>query len=55
MRSQGLKSTYLSDRTTLIKCYKLSANNKPCFCIGAVLIKLLCLTKLTNFRKLKKN
>jgi transcription elongation factor GreA-like protein len=29
MRRQGLKSTYLSARTNLIKCYKLSATTKP--------------------------
>ena len=29
MRRQGLKSTYLSTRTNLIKCYKLSATITP--------------------------
>ena len=37
MRRQGLKSTYLSARTNLIKCFKISATTAPCFCIGAVI------------------
>ena len=45
MRRQGLKSTYLSTRTNLIKCYKLSATTEPLLlhrrCYKPFLIKLL--------------
>lgn len=55
MRRQGLKGTYLSTRTKLIKCFKLSATTEPLLlhrcCYSQLFYKIMYYQFEQQFRK----